>query len=257
MVRTDSGKNGPATAVAGILLLLVIAGGAFILFGPRRDPPTSSQSRDLRATQRKVSVGGVERSEASVFKPLQTADSPRLLESEFSSVQPVLPSSSPAAKSLYDAIESSENPEFSSPAFSPPPFDLQKYQKDPDAYLDLHVPGRMWQTAQPGEGVPVLVSKSKRRLTLRKGESVRLSVETKPNMPATFTSVDLGTFDNGLNTISVQADENGVATAAFTASGGVGNMIHVVAASPVATERVQFQVFVVSNASIDTDGIEQ
>ncbi|WP_436717709.1 hypothetical protein U8335_13590 [Roseiconus lacunae] len=66
-------------------------------------------------------------------------------------------------------------------------------------------------------------------------------------MPATFTSFDLGTFGNGLSTISVEANEEGVASANFVASGGVGTLVNLLAASPVAAERVEFRVRVLAS----------
>jgi len=39
------------------------------------------------------------------------------------------------------------------------------------------------------------------------GESVRLQVRTSPGYPVTFLSLDLGTFQNSLNAITVEAKE--------------------------------------------------
>ncbi len=95
----------------------------------------------------------------------------------------------------------------------------------------------------------MLLLASKRNHVLRAGESVRLRVKTEPGMPATFTSFDLGTFDNGLSSITVAADELGIAQASFHASPGKKGEINILAASPAATERVKFNVYVVREPS--------
>ena len=92
----------------------------------------------------------------------------------------------------------------------------------------------------------MLTSATKKKHVIKQGESVRLQVNTLPNMPVTFASFDLGTFDNGLTTKTVAADASGLASAAFTGTSGVAGEINLIAASPVATERVNFQVFVVA-----------
>ena len=84
----------------------------------------------------------------------------------------------------------------------------------------------------------------KGRFQLVQGESIRLQVKTEPGMPATFTSFDLGAFDNSLSSITVKANEDGVATAAFHATTGTLGEVNLVAASPVASERVNFRLFV-------------
>ncbi|WP_246146324.1 hypothetical protein [Rubripirellula lacrimiformis] len=83
---------------------------------------------------------------------------------------------------------------------------------------------------------------------MRHGESVRLQLKTQAAMPATFTSFDNGVFSNGLTSITVKADKDGVATANFRASSGTAGEINIIAASPVATERVVYRVNVVSPA---------
>ncbi len=175
--------------------------------------------------------------------PSQGDDDSNALTTRRPVVTPVAPDASPAAESVYQAAVTKQHPERMSPMFMPKPFDRQAYEKNPEAYLAVHEPGRVWQSAQPGEGVPVLERIGRRMQVIRQGESVRLKVKTEPGMPVTFASFDLGTFDNGLTVISVAADEEGIAEAAFHGSNVFGN-VHILAASPVATERVKFQVFV-------------
>ena len=130
------------------------------------------------------------------------------------------------------------------PVMAPDEFDLAAYKRDPAAYLEIHEPARVWQTAQPGDGVPVLKPVTAQRHRLKHGESVRLQVKTAPEMPVTFTSFDLGLFANGLTSISVSADAKGVAEAEFYGSSGTMGEVNVLAGSPAAAEHVRFVVFV-------------
>jgi len=61
---------------------------------------------------------------------------------------------------------------------------------------------------------------------------------------ANVTEMDLGTFSNGLTAITVRADEEGVAKATYTASGGVIADVSVLVGSPLASGQVSFFVFV-------------
>jgi len=54
---------------------------------------------------------------------------------------------------------------------------------------------------------------------LIQGESVSLRARVQPEMPVTFYAT-LGVFDNSLKIITVQANENGIAEANFTANEG-------------------------------------
>ncbi|WP_144056695.1 hypothetical protein [Rhodopirellula europaea] len=125
---------------------------------------------------------------------------------------------------------------------SPPAFDRDKYQAAPEDYLSVSMPGRVWQSAQPGPEVPAIETLTRMRHVLRKGESIRLQVRTKPSMPVSFMATDLGTFSNGLTSISLAADKRGVAEAVFTASSGANNSTEVLAASPAASGRIRFEI---------------
>ena len=77
---------------------------------------------------------------------------------------------------------------------------------------------------------------------VKQGESVRLSVKVTPNAPVTFSSHDLGSFENKLTTTTVVADENGIASANFTAGGGTIDQVYVLAASPVTSGQTTFTI---------------
>jgi len=80
------------------------------------------------------------------------------------------------------------------------------------------------------------------RLPVVQGEAVRLAVQAVPESPVTFTSFDLGQFSNQLTTITVLADENGVASTEFLATPGTINDVNILAASPMASGQVKFVV---------------
>ena len=58
----------------------------------------------------------------------------------------------------------------------------------------------------------------------------------------TFTSADLGRFENQLTSITVAADASGVAKVKFTASPGTINTVRILSGSPLATGQVEFVV---------------
>lgn len=114
-----------------------------------------------------------------------------------------------------------------------PPFDLAAYQKDPQAYLDEVVVGRIWQPAPPSTETATIRRIGQYRHSLIQGESLRVEVEVEPGMPVHFHSERLGQFPNGLPTITVQADENGRAQTQFHISSGTRDYIDLLASSPV------------------------
>jgi hypothetical protein len=136
------------------------------------------------------------------------------------------------------------DPSTLSPLFLPEPFDRTTFEADPAAYLAQIKPGRVFQPAQPGPDVMRLTPLGARNRTIEAGQSVPLAVRTEPSAPVTFSSFDMGRFENRLNTITVQADERGYAMARFTASPGVFGQTAVMAASPVASGQARFSLYV-------------
>lgn len=129
----------------------------------------------------------------------------------------------------------------------PTPFVLAAYVRDPLAYLNVVEPCRIWQQADPGPGVDALVTADGELAALvpvPPGATRPLRVLTWPGHAATFTSMDRGAFDNGLTSITVQADATGVATATFTATHGTTDQVRIAAASPVTSGQVAFTVVI-------------
>jgi hypothetical protein len=126
----------------------------------------------------------------------------------------------------------------------PSEFDLAKYKKNKAEYLSQYVPARVFQTAQPVEGVEPLKPVSTYRQKLVSGESVELAVKGKSGYPVTFVAHDLGAFENKLNVISVECDAEGIAKATYLATPGVSGLARVGAGSPGSSENVAFEIII-------------
>lgn len=127
----------------------------------------------------------------------------------------------------------------------PTPFSRERYVTDPDSYLHVIEPCRIWQQADPGPDVDVLSTPEGAQgalIMVHPGVTSPLIVLTWPGYPATFTSMDRGVFHNGLTSITVQADADGLATAQFTATAGTTDTVHILAASPVTSGNVNFTI---------------
>jgi hypothetical protein len=147
-------------------------------------------------------------------------------------------------RSVAEAARSGVHPERLTPLIAPAPYDHQRFLADPQAYLDVVEPGRVYQSAVPGEGVAQLELVGSALATIPQGGRTELAVRTVPHAPATFTSFECGAFDNHLTTITVRADGNGVATATFSAPPGTLNAVSILAGSPLASGQVNFTVIV-------------
>ncbi|MBD3222238.1 hypothetical protein GF314_13455 [bacterium] len=159
-------------------------------------------------------------------------------------VQPVVPGdANPQVASVVEAARTGQHPERRTALAMPDPFDRASYEKDPQAYLDVCEPGRVFQPAQPGKDVPMISARSDTSVEVAVGESTTLAAMAAPGAPVTFTSFDLGLFSNELTSITVQADDAGIARATFTAVGCV-NDVNILAASPYCSGRATFMIFV-------------
>jgi len=146
--------------------------------------------------------------------------------------------------SIAEASKSGRHPERLSMLIAPKPFSQAAFVANPQAYLDVVEPGRVFQSAEPGLDVPVLDVVGRGSQQIPVGGSCDLVVKTAPLAPVSYTTMDLGTFSNGLTAITVRADEEGVAKATYTASGGVIADVSVLVGSPLASGQVSFFVFV-------------
>lgn len=148
-------------------------------------------------------------------------------------------------RSVVDAARTGSHPERLTPLIAPVPYDHQRFLADPAAYLAVVEPGRVYQSAEPGEQVPQLDLLGDAVATIPQGGRTTLRVRTVPLAPTTFTSFECGAFANHLTSITVQADAEGIASAVFTAPPGTLNDVTILAGSPLASGQVNFCVTVI------------
>lgn len=227
----------------------------------QRDIPTVNQSSSVLRIQT-MNVGGVERPRSDVLAGGKRSEELASTQFEFdieSKVEPpadavfpygrtplVDPATNASTQMVFDILQSkdAERIDQLSPYAQIEPFDLDKYRANPSDYLAQIVPARVWQAAQPGEGVPRLAAVSSQHLEMVQGEAVQLQVKTAPHSPATFYAFDLGAFQNSLPVITVESDDNGVATAIYTSTPGTINLSRVLASSPTASGNKEFDILI-------------
>lgn len=140
------------------------------------------------------------------------------------------------------AKKGNRRPERLSPFIAPKPFDPAAYKADPQKYITTVEPGRVFQSAQPGRGVPVLRSSGGRYRHMLQGETRVLKVRAPAGSPVTFTSFDLGAFDNLLPSQTVRTSVDGIAQVNFRATSGTVGGVNILAGCPLATGQVKFRV---------------
>jgi len=237
--------------VAGIVLVGIVA---FRLAMPtlRAPEPTSIASQQKPKPKAEVAasatdvLGSTAQHSITPTKPAPVAKQGSDKHDSFyyGSTPAVALDANPQVKSVVTAIKEKNHPERLSTLIAPKPFDAKAFAADPTSYLNTIEPGRVYQTAQPGPGVPRLRSSSPAYKQIAQGESTTLKVQAPPKAPVTFTALDLGQFDNELTSITVQANEKGFAEAKYTSTPGTVENVHILAGSPVASGQVRFTVYV-------------
>ncbi len=145
--------------------------------------------------------------------------------------------------SVVEALADGKHPERLSPMVSAAKFNKEQWDVNPRAYLSVVEPGRIYDTLPPGKNVPVLKMISSAYTFAVVGEAIRLQVQTKPNSPVTFTNFLNGFFENGLRSITVVSNTEGIAEAVSTMPiGNLPTKAEIVAASPVASGSVRFVI---------------
>jgi hypothetical protein len=152
--------------------------------------------------------------------------------------------SNPNVQSIVEASRSHKHPERLSPLATPSPFDADAFAANPRAYLDVVEPGRCFRTARnAGPETPQLKAESLRIQRAAPGAKVPLLVMSAPHAPVTFTAFTGGSFEeNGLNSISVQADARGYAIVNFATPADGRAVLHVVVGSETAIGNVRYVI---------------
>lgn len=188
-------------------------------------------------------VGGIARP-ATDTKTIELDEEARALPTKvlhgFS--PPVSPDSNPQVAAVFASLKDRSNPNAFSSFAAPKQFDFDTFKADPQAYINEVEPSRVFSPAQPADGVPVLSASGPAYHQVTQGESVLLSVKAVAKAPVSLTSFDLGSFDNELTSITVEANDDGIAQAKFTATGGTIHEVKILAASPMTTGQVKFTV---------------
>lgn len=181
---------------------------------------------------------------------------------DYGKTPPVATDANPQVSNVAEAIRNREaDPKAYGRAVStiarPEKFDPRKYQDDKgyrDVYLSSPEPGRVFAPAEPGKDVPRIARVGSYFKQTLQGEPVQLRARATPGAPVTFTSFDLGMFENKLTTITVEANDKGVAEATFVAPPGTIADTSILVASPLASGQVKFIVHSTLPAGGPADG---
>jgi len=225
-----------ARRFAGGALLLAVLGLGWLALRPS-PPPLGMPARGAASAP---SAARSPRAPRVAHPPSDEADEPEADEAT-TEEQAMAAQAEANQRSVREASETGRHPERLSEKVAPAPFDPAAWKADPRAYLDVVEPGRVFQTAAPGQGVPALKPASDVFVALHGGAGL-LSVFGAPDAPVTFTSPDGGTFDNGLSSITVRANAEGYAQVRYRGTVNRERPARILAGSPMATDNVTFQI---------------
>jgi hypothetical protein len=246
--------RGRPILLISILLLAAIGLGLFIYSrwsgSPTGDSSTHSGTTRAKDDPNRIKSGPnykpiepILGTEGAKEKPKETTDAQKPPpEMDYGMTQPVRGDLNPQTKSIVEAVQTKSHPERLSPLIPPKPFDPVAYKQNPKSYLEIVEPGRVFQTANPGKDIPAIVAMSPPYQEVIQGKSVKLLAKAVPGMPCTFTSFDLGHFQNQLTSVTVAANEQGVAEADFFGAPGTINEVKILASCPVASGQIRFIV---------------
>lgn len=222
---------------------------------PRTDGMVDPESGDIIA-------GGVERPRTDLER--DTPTTPEDAEATSGGKDPLDYGTTPGVaintneqtQAVAEAIKTGRHPERLSVSVASKTarnFDPEKFDPESDAYdeeyrstyLASPEPGRVWFPAQPAEGVERIQPLMPQFVQVEQGEDITLRVSGQPGQPVTFTSFDLGMFENQLTTMTVVANAQGVAEVQFRGPPGTIADVKIMAASPVLSGQVRLTVNVV------------
>lgn len=238
-------KHVVGIALIGVSVIALIAVlTIFLRMRPQGDLALDRR-KDARPTRdQMIDVGGVKRPITDIrsARPRTDAKGDKSMDIDIGTTPKVPVDANPQVRSVVEALKTGKYPERVSSLITPKPFDQATYLANPTAYLNVVEPGRIWQVAQPGKGVPRLTYLVERIQTIEQGQSVTLKVQALKDAPVTFTSFDLGAFQNQLTSVTVKADAKGVAQAVFTGTRGTINNVNILAGSPMTSGQLRFVV---------------
>ena len=122
-------------------------------------------------------------------------------------------------------------------------FNRAAYLADPAGYLSQIAGSRIYDVANPAAGLAALAPVGPSGFSVETNTEATLAARTEPGMPVTFTSFGLGQFPaSGMQTVTVAADDQGVARAQFRVTPGTVGSCLITAGSPVVSSTIQFLI---------------
>lgn len=122
-------------------------------------------------------------------------------------------------------------------------FNRAQYVADPARYLSQVAGSRIYEVSNPAADVDALAPAGARGFSIPTNGEATLAAQTEPGMPVTFTTFGLGEFPaSGLQSVSVAADEQGIARTQFRVTPGTVGTCLVTAGSPVRANTLNFLI---------------
>jgi hypothetical protein len=157
----------------------------------------------------------------------------------------------PQVASVVEAVRTGKYPERLSIAVDPKPFDPSKFAANPQEYLNIVEPGRVYQTAAAGPDAVPLIAADERAISVPVLGSTALSVRGKPNAPVSWTILDGGMFaHNHLASTTVMTNAEGVATVTYQATPGTIANVQILVGSPLMVGTLTMVIRVVDPAAV-------
>lgn len=237
-----------AVAVIAIAIMASTDGGLFQSSDSNDDVDTADVS-DSPASHLKVRGSTPDpdpvRTEVKGFdaKKVEAEEKKAMEAMDYGTIKPIKADANVHTKSVVEAYGAADYPKRVSVLHkTKEKFDFEAFKANPKPYLNIVEPSRALSPAQPGEDVVRIMRVTRKFQTVKQGESVMLEVQALPGAPVTFTSFDLGKFENELTTITVQADKTGLASTKFFGTTGTVEDVNILAASPVTSGQAKFIV---------------
>jgi len=253
-VAGKSTKDKGAWIALGIASCALIAALVVVSRKPQPAPKPVADSKEQAADQEEkplkdgyVGIGGVQRPVTDVRAKNEPAASTKSEFPEFPYGETpfVAEDANRYVKAVAEAMKTGDHPERLSSLVAATPFDAEAYANDPDSYLGVVEPGRVFAPAQPGPGVPRINHVRSGTIRMEQGSIVPLQVKVPAKTPVTFSSFDLGRFEETLLTsATVAANDDGIATVRFLATPGTIGDVDILAASPATSGQLRFRVYV-------------
>lgn len=161
--------------------------------------------------------------------------------------QAVLVPPIPAATLVASVLAATDgtHPERRSLSRLPAPFDAQAYIRDPAAYLAIIEPGRVFQSVAAGPGVWEIRPDGRPWRAVPSGGRTGLAALAPPRAPVSWHCAEGGVFaESTVNSITVQADDAGIARVTYIATPGTTGDATVLVASPICSGRAAFTIHI-------------